>query len=279
MAVRIHIAGARNVTTEEFLAAFAELNPQSAEAVNGWCWLQASVWGVSGSKLDECLAKLSGPCLRVTSEDACRWYLRLFKQGLEPFALCHHFTFVRRGDIDEPGDEANPPSASDRAKWLELICPVLHASSASDDFFGELAAKDDDMRAEMTGMADFLMDQRTMFGSPTPRDLVARLLELPHPKALHEYFMWQLESLTRALARFEIPYDPKTIEATLMGHSISDREFEADLGNLPRFLADIGFGPQFESWVEEMSAPVEVEEPDNVEARGQVTKPHRTIHE
>jgi len=256
MAVRIHIAGARNVTREDFLAAFAELKPQDASVVNGWCWIQASVWGVNSAKLDECLATLPGPCLRITSEDACRWRLRLFKQGQEPFSICHHFTRPGFEVSENSTEEADPPSPAMRADWLNRICAPEQAVGESEDYFGENAADEEEARAAMIGIADFLMDQREYFGERVPRELVARLLEMPYAGAMREYLSWHRKSLLDALKRFGIPHEEARVNATLAGESVSDREFEADLGNMPRFLADLGFGPQFESWVEELSQPV-----------------------
>src|SRR5947209_31445 len=57
MAIRRHVAAAFGGTEEDFRRAFREGFGEAIDGVaipetNGWHWLMASVWGVSGATLD-----------------------------------------------------------------------------------------------------------------------------------------------------------------------------------------------------------------------------------
>ncbi|MBI5094129.1 MAG: hypothetical protein HZB26_17015 [Candidatus Hydrogenedentes bacterium] len=242
------------MTQDEFNTAFAGLTLPDIETENGWRFFKARTWAIDHIGLDEGLMKLRGPCLRMTSEDGVRWFLRLFREGMNPFACCHPFTLARRTEEANPLDAAPLPSKAVRAHWLRLICPSERNASKRTDSWREPGSEEQKVRAEMWGIAGLLLDLRTWFGSPVPYDAAERLLGLPHQDAMREFFTWQAGYIADALARFGIPHDRQTVEATLSGASVSEGEFSTDLGNMPRLLADLGFGPWFETWVREASA-------------------------
>ncbi|MFA6244054.1 MAG: hypothetical protein WC655_24135 [Candidatus Hydrogenedentales bacterium] len=253
MATRIHVVGARNVNVDTFSAAFAELSLTGVETAGGWCWLSASVWGADTTSLDECVRTFPGPCIRVTSEDACRWYLSVFKQGLDPFTTCYPFGLLLKPDIAPSEEKDRVPSKSRRAEWLRVLCPSQSNASRPNTRIDRYDRGSPVCNADLTRIAEFLLDFRNLTGVHIPREIVARLLMLPFAAALHEFSAWHAGLVVDNLTRFGVPFNGPHLRATLVGESVTEGEFYSDLGNMPRFLADLGLGSKFEGWVEEAS--------------------------
>jgi len=253
MATRIHVVGARNVNVATFSAAFAELCPTGVETAGGWCWLSASAWGVDTTSLDECLHTFQGPCIRVTSEDACRWYLSLFKQGLDPFTTCYPFGLLLKPDIAPSEEKDRVPSKSKRVEWLKVLCPSQNNPHRPNTRIDRYDPGSPVCNIELTRITEFLLDFRNLTDVHIPKETVARLLMLPFAAALHEFSAWHAGLIVDTLTRFGVPFNGQRLRATLVGESVTEGEFHSDLGNMPRFLADLGFGSKFEGWVEEAS--------------------------
>ncbi|MBM3501607.1 MAG: hypothetical protein FJX74_23380, partial [Armatimonadetes bacterium] len=161
MATRLHVAAARNVTLDEFTAAFARQFGErwgdvSISSEGGWHWFTASVWGVGGGELDAALETLPGPALRITTEDACRWYLILRGGGQEPYVLPHHFTELRRRDEEEPRDDEADPLAFLRDEESDNLKPLPEPCEEIAERFADL-------------------------GLPLPEPLIERLRGLGYP--------------------------------------------------------------------------------------------------
>lgn len=120
--VLFHVAGARNVTREEFLAAFADVETLEVSSENDWCWIQAG-GEVSTSTIDACLAKTRGVGLRVSSE-AGRWWLRITK-GEQAFHSCVSMHYLK--SLADSGASANPaaPVDPDQEAWLDVTQEFL----------------------------------------------------------------------------------------------------------------------------------------------------------
>lgn len=249
MAVRIHVVGARNAAPGSFEAAFAGLNVPAAECANGWCWFQASVWSVETAPLDQCMSSLAGPCIRATSEDGCRWYLRLHTQGAAPWLMCCPFAHLPRAET--MASSGAVPAKAQRSRWLVQICPSKPPASDAAARTDAAIAATEKLRRELNETARVLFDQRLYAGSAVPRDAAERLLALPHLEAMRGYFAWLAGNVSDTMTRYGIPHDRERVIATLTGAGVSGAEFDSDLGNMPRFLADIGLGPVFEKWVED----------------------------
>ena len=69
-------------------------------------------------------------------------------------------------------------------------------------------------------------EDRKLFQDLTFEEAVSRLLEL------------QTEAILNAFQRFSVPHDPVAIRQTLLNPTAD--ELESELGNLPRFLEEIG---------------------------------------
>lgn len=242
MATRIHVAAARNTSASEFRQALAralEIEPEGLKVgqAGGWCSLVASVWTVAGSKLDDGLRALSGPTLRITSEDASRWYLNLFAKGQEPFFCCHEFSMV------EPTDEHAAGEDSFEVVEEMTDLSLLDEDDEDDelpDFLGEL--DEDEKEPDPRSPFDEIAEEFEFLGYRLPEELRERTEGLDFRDTVEELFQWQAETVADALARFGVPHNRDEIVATLTGQTVTQREWDTDLGNLPRFLHGVGLG-------------------------------------
>ncbi|MHC4405309.1 MAG: hypothetical protein ACYTG0_37155, partial [Planctomycetota bacterium] len=225
MATRIHVVAARNLTSEQLRARFEEafgrerFEGADIQEAGGWVFFLGSVWTVAGEDLDEVLQTLPGPSLRITSEDASRWYLLLFAQDQEPFVLCHEFALIG-------ATQSEDAEAYERAM----------------DFLRE----DDE---EPSRPFDDLAEDFESVGCPLPEEVKQRLRLLGYEEAVEGLFHWQAETLIEALGRFEIPHDPEEVRTVLTGENVTEAELDGDLGNLARFLMSIGMGDHFVQWL------------------------------
>ncbi len=236
MATRIHIAAARNTTEDQLRGALGErFDEVDIQEAGGWHWLSASVWGVSGHELDEALKKLDGPSLRITTEDASRWYLLLFAKGQEPFVICHEFGGMGQYDDEDYREEEEYEDAIDflREEGEERPNP-----------FDEVAEDFADM------------------GCPLPDELCERLRQLPLREALEQLHHSFAESTADALARFEIPHDRDEIIQCLTGESVDRAEWHHDVGDLPRFLTCLGMGEYWSDALKAQTSPPERKDED-----------------
>ena len=244
MAVRLHVAAARNTTEESFRAAFTgkfgeRFEGARIESGGGWHWFTGSVWTVSGSELDEALQELPGPCLRVTTEDACRWYLLLYAEGQERYALCHEFSVLERPEREGADSEEDDEDEG----WWEAVAFLADDES-------------DNLTTPPTAAEEIIGEYRDM-GCPLPGSVAEALQGLSEREALRVVGRHLAENTADALERFGIPHDREAVIGCLTGTTVEERELWGDIGNLPRFLMALGFGG---SWEEALKGQLEPEE-------------------
>ncbi len=249
MAVRLHVAAARSSSAEDFRAAFeAKFGErfENAEIVSegGWQYFVGSVWSVGGSELDEALQALDGPTLRVTTEDACRWYLLLDAKDEERYVLCHEFSMY---DDEEDEDEAADAAHFERVAFLQD--PESDNVQPPPDPVEELIGE----YAEMS--------------SPLPTELVERVRGMPIQEAGRVIRDGLAEATADALARFKIPHDREAIVGCLTGRTVTEGEMDADIGNLPRFMVALGFEGQLQETFDNQTSPQYEEELEEEECR------------
>jgi hypothetical protein len=239
MSVRLHVAAARDVTREQFVEAFARKfgdrwGEVQTSSDNGWHWFTASVWGVAGGDLDEALAALPGPALRVTTEDACRWYLILRAPGQEAHVLCHQFSDLPRGDADENADDAPDPLAFLRDPESVNLKPLPEPCDEIRERFRDL-------------------------GRPLPDDLIESLRGFGYTRiqrALQQHFA---QETVDALERCGVPHDRDEVVGCLTGATVDEKEYHDDIGNLPRFLVALGLEGEWRQTLELQLNPPEDE--------------------
>ncbi|MDX9971970.1 MAG: hypothetical protein RBU21_03160 [FCB group bacterium] len=223
MSVRIHVAAAYEVDSQQFSAALEKAGGANAQQSGPWTWLQASVWGVDGAIIDGGLASLRVPAFRMTTVDGALWYLHLFHQGEEQFALTHFFNFLRPVDPEHIG----------RKKFL-------------------------------TWLKDY-----EDYGITVSKELSRELKDLPFDEARRRFVETQARDLCDAFVAVGIPFDREALTAVLTGDSVTDEELDWDIGDLPRFLDELGMPEVVPGWREEVeSASAEA---DSAEAEEEYT--------
>ncbi|MBM3475308.1 MAG: hypothetical protein FJX75_18760 [Armatimonadetes bacterium] len=237
MATRLHVTAGRNVTLEEFTAALARQFGErwgdvKVSSAGGWHWFTVSVWGVAGGELDEALERLPGPSLRITTEDNSRWYLILRGKGQEPYVLCHEFSASRGGEDTE----------------LEEV-DLLHF--LRDDDSENLKTPPDPIEEVAESYADL--------GVALPSDLIERLKGLSYRRAVTALCQHFAEATADALQRFGVPHDREEVIGCLTGATVDAREWDHDIGDLPRFLVALGFGGEWRQTLDAQLAPPEYE--------------------
>ncbi len=280
MAVRRHIIAARNTTPEAFAAALASLKVSEVEAVNGWCWVMASVWLTGSHELLLAADALDGPVLLVTTEDASRWRLHLRAKGLPPFDTVHEFHWISRdrhaaaveeddwSDFSEEVEEPGNPVVVELPGFPPLPGNRLAPLDFEDEFFEPYT--DDEEEEEEETYRDYLPWESIVAaydgnGSPLPPDIVDALPSLPNGEVYSRFLALHGAYIADALDRFGIAHDHVETLRILTGESVTAREMDSDVGNLWRFLDHLGLGPKFAEAVAEYERvkvpPQEPEDP------------------
>jgi hypothetical protein len=231
MAVRILIVAARNCTRDDFISAFSLTSAESVKEDNGYHWFILSQWGTDHSKIAEGVDTLNGPVLMMNTSDAMCWNLHIVKKGESPFVYHHDFG------------------------WLESY---LHTVSGS----GLEIYSDGDEDA-----VDQIIEGWKIYARPLPVDISGKLKSMPPEEAVQFYFHWQQEYLVDGLERFELPHNREEIISIANGDAVSEGEFDSDVGSLPRFLVNLGFGEHFSKWLQNQTSQSEeqCETPDSQE--------------
>jgi len=273
MAKRIHVFALRNAPPEVVRAALAPLGQIEVSAANGWCWFCTSVWGLGAEKILEPFADFDGPLLFITTEDACRWYLRLRAKGQEPYLTVHEIPASSKDEnardfedfdtFDEDDEEqfggemvvtiGSPPFPRTDLTPLESRDPFFEPYVEYDEDFDDDDddVDDDEDIGRKIKPLEALCAAYEESGIPLSDSLVAELRDLPED-TLHDAFReLHAVEILEALERFNIPYDRQTVLDTLTGQSVTPVESDWDIGNLPRFLSALGFGPYFDDMVAE----------------------------
>ncbi|MEW6349663.1 MAG: hypothetical protein AB1646_11425 [Thermodesulfobacteriota bacterium] len=97
------------------------------------------------------------------------------------------------------------------------------------------------------------------FGYDLPAELSQGLESSDGRTALSAYYGRQARHVVDALARFGIPHSREEVISILTGETVTENELETDIGNLPRLLVSLGFGPYFEEMLQGVLSPEEDE--------------------
>ena len=180
MATRVHIAASQGTSKEEFSKTFSQAlsvdeGQLEVKVTGDWCYLTASVWGVSGKDLDGALSSLPGPALRATTEDDARWYLRVFKQGEEPGFCCHEFSLLDPDEIDDEYEE------DEEAEEIEELgeCFELCGMPVPDELMAQLKTMSlaDAQTRLVAWQAERVTELLTRFDIAHDADSIAAVLE------------------------------------------------------------------------------------------------------
>ncbi len=250
MAIRMHVAGIRNVPVSELKTELSGLGNFELHESGGWAWFTVSVWQYSAAELLAELEKLPRAVLLATTEDASRWYLRLRAPGQEPYDLCHEFAMLGHPSLSDESHAADMTAEKTADSETPLVAKAK--GEPGDDFFNEEGdAEDDSEYDERDLVASIVRDKREIFGCPLPEGVEEHLKGLPPGEAMQWLFAWEGAGLIGALKRFGIPHQADAIASIILGESVSEAELDSDVGNLPRLLVALGFGEYFEEWIEE----------------------------
>jgi hypothetical protein len=267
MAIRIHVTAARGSAAEEVRAVFTGLLGAGFADVdlhehNGWVWFATSVWGVSGSDLNRGLCQLARPGLQFTTSDGDRWYLAVYGGGAGKRTgpagghagppgqqhYLHEFGYHSRPA--SPDDDAARAAALDEESEPPPVDPEL-AFLEEDPVPGEFSRPKSPF--------DLVADQLAGLGGAVPESFRAEVAHLPYSAALNRYREWHAEQIQAALAAAQIPHDPVVLRPVLLWENVTDVERDSDLGNLPRLLAALGLGGEWDDWVRQAENPPEPE--------------------
>ena len=277
MATRVHVVAARGVEREAFVKAFNSFKNLEVEEAGGWVWFMASVWQVSASDLIGVLQTMPGTGFLLTTEDACRWYLSLWKPGEDPFVVCHEFTLLPDDETEDDAEEEEDAeldidTSSFGVEEMSIAIPTTRKGVqvyADDGFFNidEEDLDDDEDDDEDDGFyashVGSLIQEFEELGTPLPDDLVAAMKDLSYREACKAIVEWQSDQVVSALDRFDVPHDQDEVRAVLTGASVTPAELESDIGNMPRFLAALGFGPEASKWLDQQTSRGEYDEDED----------------
>lgn len=273
MAYRLHIIAARGATADEFQQSLRSILPQeSGESPscspfrfgsNGdWQWASASVWHVDGHDIDGAIAKLPGVALRVTSSDGALWMLTVAGAGYELFRGVHFFTSVGCTDWDHVTPEAEeeedplfPRNLPDEVAGIDRDDPDL--AFLWDE--QEAAALEAQLQAEDASpkpWQDYLD-----YGVNLPDDALQQMETLPALAAQRIAFYAHAAQIADALAQRGVPFVRDALVQLLTVGPLTQLEQQSDLGNLPRFLAQLGIFC-FEGGENALKSPGDDEERD-----------------
>jgi hypothetical protein len=79
--------------------------------------------------------------------------------------------------------------------------------------------------------------------------------DLPYSKAVQKFRQWYAEQILAAFTAAGIPFDRELVRQALLWETVTDNERGGDLGNLPRLLAALGLGGEWQDYVKNAEAP------------------------
>jgi len=212
-----------------------------------WLWTAFSVWGVSAVKLKHCLQIVSAPTILVTSEDGCRWHLKIFRGSEQLVSLCHEFRYLSATEsIDEDFEE----------ETLEDDLVVAGVARFDNDFDQLTFLWDEEEAArivaeEKNEIAGFVAGQQiikeqTELGMRLPDGLSQKLRSKTSPqKACWLLLEWQCKTIDDTLSQLGVSFDQERLAACFDPAVFSDEEADSDLGNMPRLVQTLGMTSAF----------------------------------
>ncbi len=127
MADRQIVIAAHDTSPEALGAIFPGQQPRTAGA---WTWLRLDPWAPGRQQLEAGLDQLQGPVIRLSTEDDCRWYLRLRAGGEQLLAACNHLALLGGEEYE---DDAEFDSLGDLLDdYYELVPADCHPPATVD---------------------------------------------------------------------------------------------------------------------------------------------------
>jgi hypothetical protein len=254
MAIRIHVTAVRDSDPEHVRAVFTRRLGEGFGQVglcerDEWVSFTTSVWGVAGSDLNAGLCELGRAGLQFTTSDGDRWYLTVHGGGSGPAHFLHEFHIH--------SSLANPEYEAGWAEELEEGAP-LPVDPALAFLEEDPAPPAGDTRPRTA--FDRLAEELASMGAVIPEEVRSSVAGLSLTDAVNLYREWHAEQVVAALAAAGIPHDAAALRAILLWENVSEGERDSDLGNLPRLLAALRLGGEWDAWVhqaENPPAPVE----------------------
>jgi hypothetical protein len=257
MATRINVTAVRDCPAAEVRAVMGDvLRPACAGAEcapvgealeihehNGWTWFVTSVWGVSAADLNRGLCRLARPAVQFTTSDAERWYLTVHGGPQGQVHFLHEFAF--HGHDPDPAEDVARQEQLDQQGEVPAVDPRLAFLEEEPPPGGDRVKVPFDVQG----------DCLTSLGASIPDEFRATVAGLPYSQAAARYRRWHAECVSEALTAAGIVHDPAAVRAVLLWENVTPGEAGSDLGNLPRLLAVLGLGGQWDDWVRQAEAP------------------------
>ncbi|HEX3146902.1 MAG TPA: hypothetical protein VHR66_02300 [Gemmataceae bacterium] len=257
MAIRINVTAVRSCPPDEVRSVMSEVirvacagnecppvgDQLDIHEHNGWVWFSTSVWGVSAGDLNRGLCKLARPALQFTTSDGDRWYLTVHGGPSGRNHFLHEFSVLAH--VPDPAEDAERQAQLEQRDEPPPVDP-------------ELAFLEDDPipgPARVKAPFDLVVDSLTSIGGSVAEEFRASVAHLPYSQALRQYREWHADQVIAALIAVGIPVDVPAVRSVLLWENISENESGSDLGNLPRLLAVLGLGGDWDEWIRQAEAP------------------------
>ncbi|HMO16268.1 MAG TPA: hypothetical protein PKA83_19270 [Pirellulaceae bacterium] len=225
MAVRIHVTASMG-NQEAIRATFRELLGESfdnipIEATPPWNFFTTSVWGVGGAKLVDGLRRIGHTGLQATTSDASRWVLTLIHPDQPPQSFLHEFNLFR--SPWDPEQTAEPPEPDEIDPRLAFLEPDPEPGTQ-----------------RQWSQFDSIADDYASMGAPIDESFRDRVQGMTYGAALNEFQRYETARLADCLAEAGLEFDRQELLEALLWKSTTEREYDADIGNLPRVLLALG---------------------------------------
>ena len=261
MAMRMHVVGAYGASPADFRAALDLIGGEGSGSQcfhigssGPWQWASGSVWQVSGSDIDQALASLPGPALRVTSSDAVLWMLALTRGDRELFRGVHHFTYAGKSpdkfdgheesfDVDFPEEELNEVAGIDRDD------PKLQFLWDTDEEERLKREYAEEAESTVAGLDDY-----TEYGVALPESVIGEMKQQP-ARGWHIALIAHGSQIVAALEQFGFEFDRDAVLELLTVGQLTELESDSDIGNMPRFLRTLGIDGVFSEELEPSEEP------------------------
>ncbi len=225
MAVRIHVT-ATQASQDVIRRHFRDVLGDSFDRINigstpPWNFFTTSVWGVAASKLIEGLQRLGAPGLQATTEDGSRWILTLVRPDQPPQSFLHDF-YLFRSEYD-PEQTADPPEPEEIDPRLAFLEPDPDPASQ-----------------RPWSQFDSVADDYASMGVPVEEKFRDRVAALTYGAAVNEFQQYEVNRFADALSEAGLQFDRSKLIDALLWKSATEREKDADIGNLPGVLLSLG---------------------------------------
>lgn len=225
MAVRIHVT-ASMADQKTIRTTFRELLGEGFDSINieatpPWNFFTTSVWGVDGTKLIEGLQRTGQIGLQATTSDASRWVLTLVRPDQPPLSFLHEF-YLFRSPCD-PDQIVEPPERDEIDPRLAFLEPDPEPGS---------------QRA--WSQFDSIADDYASMGASIDESFRDRVQGMTYGAALNAFQEYETARLADCLAEAGLEFNRQELLDALLWKSTTEREYDADIGNLPRVLLALG---------------------------------------